>query len=83
MAIPEGFNEIMSWLGMPTVAGGLAVGLVRGARALEADASEAALRYISGLLVEGSPAGLSKLAAAYIPNISTACLVLGLSASSL
>jgi hypothetical protein len=54
---------------LPAGAIALAYGLVKGADALEADAKEERLRYISDLLKEQSAASLGKLGATAAPFI--------------
>jgi hypothetical protein len=69
MPIPEWINAFVTAVGLPAGAIALAIGMVRGAGALEKDASEAALKYISGLLMKGSLVSFGKVGAAYIPMI--------------
>jgi len=69
MPITQEITDILSQLGLPAGAIALAVGLVRGAAALEKDASEAALKYVSSLLVGGDLSNLGKLAATLIPRV--------------
>ena len=69
MPIPKEIADILSQFGVPAGAVALAVGLVRGARALEKDASEHALKYVSGLLIGGGMTSFGKLGATLIPII--------------
>jgi len=69
MPIPQEISDILTELGGPTAAIGLAVGLVKGAKALEKSASEAALKSISDLLLHGNMANVGKLGATLIPVI--------------
>jgi hypothetical protein len=62
-------SDILSELGLPAGAIALAVGLVRGARALEKDASEPALKYVSSLLIAGGIRSFGKLGATLVPAI--------------
>ena len=61
MPIPQEITDILSRLGLPAGAIALAVGLVRGAAVLEKDASEPALKYVSGLLTGGGFTAFGKL----------------------
>src|SRR5215469_11102092 len=69
MPIPQEITDILSQLGLPAGAIALAVGLVRGARALEKDASEPALKYVADLLTRGGLSNLGKLGAALVPAL--------------
>src|SRR5215470_11287631 len=69
MPIAQEITDILSQLGLPAGAIALAVGLVRGAGALEKDASEAALKYVSGLLTRGGLTSFGKLGATLVPTI--------------
>jgi hypothetical protein len=69
MPIPNEITDILSQFSVPAGAIALAVGLVRGAKALEKDATEHALKYVSGLLIGGSVADFGKLGATLIPII--------------
>ena len=67
MPIPQDFSEFFSAFGASATAIALAVGLVRGARALESDASPEALKYVAGLLTAGDLASFGKLGPTVIP----------------
>src|SRR5215472_10955391 len=69
MPIPQEITDVLSQLGLPAGAIALAVGLVRGAGALEKDASEPALKYVSGLLTGGGLSSFGKLGATLVPTI--------------
>jgi hypothetical protein len=69
MPIPQEINDILSEFGLPATAIALAVGLVRGARALEADANPHALKYVAGLLRAGNVAAFGKVGAILVPLI--------------
>jgi hypothetical protein len=69
MAVSSEITDILSEFGVPAGAVGLAVGLVRGAGALEKDASAPALKYVSDLLRAGGPAGVGKVGATLVPLI--------------
>jgi hypothetical protein len=69
MPIPQDFSEFFSAFGAPATAMALAVGLVRGARALESDANPDALKYVAGLLTAGDLASFGKLGPTVIPFI--------------
>jgi hypothetical protein len=63
------FQDIASEIGLPTGATALAVGLVRGAKALETDANPRALRYVSDLLTEGDLKNIGKAGAGLVPFV--------------
>jgi hypothetical protein len=69
MPIPQEINDFLSEVGLPTTAIALAVGLVRGAKALETDASPRALKYLSGLLTAGNAASFGKVGATLVPLV--------------
>ncbi len=69
MPIPKEITDVLSGFGMPVGAVALATGLVRGAGALEKDASEPALRYVSDLLIGGGATNLGRLGANVVPRI--------------
>jgi hypothetical protein len=69
MPIPQEISQFFSALGAPVTATALAIGLVRGARALETDANPHALKYVAGLLTAGDLASFGKLGPALIPFI--------------
>src|SRR5215831_19365520 len=69
MPIPSEITDILSEIGLPAGAIALAVGLVRGAGALEKEASEPALKYVSGLLIRGGLSNLGKLGATLVPRL--------------
>jgi hypothetical protein len=62
-------SEFISALGAPTTAVALAVGLVRGARALETDANPQALKYVARLLIDRNFATFGRLGPTLIPLI--------------
>jgi hypothetical protein len=68
MEIPTDLPGILSWLDIP-VAGALALGLVKSAEWLEADAKEERLKYISNLLTERSITSFGKVGAAVVPFV--------------
>lgn len=61
--------DVLSEAGLPVGAGLLAWGLVKGADALESDAKEERLKYISDLLKDQSFSGFGKLGAFVVPFI--------------
>jgi hypothetical protein len=69
MPIPKEITDILSELGLPAGAIALAIGLVRGARTLEKDASDRALKYVSGLLIGGDATSFGKIGATLVPAI--------------
>jgi hypothetical protein len=69
MPIPQEIDDILSEFGLPATAIALAVGLVRGARALETDANPHALKYVAGLLIAGNVAAFGKVGATLVPLI--------------
>jgi hypothetical protein len=69
MPVPKEITDILSELSLPAGAIGLAMGLVRGAGALEKDASEPALKYISDLLKGGGLTSFGKIGATLVPAI--------------
>ena len=69
MDIPTELPGILSWFGLPAGAVALGYGLVKGAESLEADASENALKYISGLLKKGPITSFGALGAAVVPFV--------------
>ena len=69
MPVPTDITGFLSEIGVPAGAIGLAWGLLRGARALEEDASEPALKYVSGLLTGGGLASFGKLGETLVPAI--------------
>jgi hypothetical protein len=69
MDIPTDLPGILSEFGLPAGAIALAYGLVKGADALEADASEEALKSISRLLRKGPPTAFGPLGAAVVPFV--------------
>ena len=62
-------SGILSEFGLPVWAGAFAYGLVRGADALEEDANEERLKYISALLKDRSFVSYGKLGASVVPFI--------------
>jgi hypothetical protein len=71
MDIPTELSGILSEFGLPVGAGALAYGLVRGANALEEDAKEERLNYISDLLKDRSFTSYGKLSASIVPFVFT------------
>ena len=69
MDIPTELTGILSEFGLPIWAGAFAYGLVRGADALEEDAKEERLKYISDLLKERSFTSYGKLGASVVPFV--------------
>lgn len=71
MAAETGILDILSELGLPAGTLALAYGLVRGAGALEKDASDSALAYLSALLFGGNKSlrASAELGSAIIPII--------------
>jgi hypothetical protein len=69
MGIPTDLAGILSELGLPVGAGALAWGLVKGADAIEADAKEERLKYISGLLKDQSITSFGKLGPSIVPFV--------------
>ncbi len=69
MPIPKEIMDLLPEFGAPVGAIALAVGLVRGAGALEKDASAGALKYVSDLLKGGDVTSLGKLGATLIPAV--------------
>jgi hypothetical protein len=69
MSLPPEITDLISEFGVPAGAIGVAVGLVRGARALEKDANEAALRYVSCLLIGGGIGSVGKVGPTLVPVI--------------
>jgi hypothetical protein len=69
MEIPTDLPGILSSFGLPAGAVALGYGLVKGADALEADASADALKSISGLLKRGPLTGFGALGATVVPLI--------------
>jgi hypothetical protein len=66
--LPIEITDVLNIMGVPS-AFALAVGLVKGARALEEDASPTALKYVSGLLKSGDLTNLGRLGATLIPGL--------------
>jgi hypothetical protein len=62
-------DSLLSQIGLPAGAIALAVGLVRGAKALETDANPEALKYVSALLTEGHLTNLGKAGAGLVPYV--------------
>jgi hypothetical protein len=62
-------SDFLAGVIVPGGAVGMAFGVVRGAKALEKDASDQALNFVSGLLVRGNVADFGKLGAAVVPII--------------
>ena len=69
MDIPTDLPGILSEFGLPVGAGALAWGLVKGADALEEDAKEERLKYISDLLEDTSFSSFGELGASVVPFI--------------
>ena len=69
MAIPTDLAGVLSEFGLPVGAGALAYGLVKGADALEADAREERLQYISAFLKEPPLVGINKFGSTSVPFI--------------
>jgi hypothetical protein len=69
MAIPQEISNLLSAIGLPAGAIGLAVGLVRGARSLETDASDRALHLFSDLITKGDLRNIGKAGAGLIPFV--------------
>ncbi len=69
MPVSSDFTDVLSELGVPAGALGLAVALVRGAKALEEDASKPALKYVSDLLKNSGVVGAGKIWLTLIPVI--------------
>jgi hypothetical protein len=67
--IKDILSELGSEIGLPAGAIALAVGLVRGAKALETDASDRALKYFSSLIMEGNFADFGKAGATLVPFV--------------
>jgi hypothetical protein len=67
-AMPE-INDILSAFGVPAGAVALAIGMVRGAEALEKDASDSALQSVANLLTRSSLTDLGKVGATLVPAI--------------
>lgn len=61
------FQDIASEIGLPTGAVALAVGVVQGAKFLERDASDRALKLFSNFITEGNLADVGKAGASLVP----------------
>lgn len=62
-------GSYLSQFGLPAGAIALAVGLVRGAKALETDANPRALKYVSDLLAGGDLRNIGKAGAGLVPFV--------------
>ena len=62
-------GSYLSQFGLPAGAIALAVGLVRGAKALETDANPQALRYVSDLITKGDLRNIGKAGASLVPFV--------------
>ncbi len=69
MDIPPEIKELVAELALPAGAIGLATGLVRGAKALEKDASDRALKLVSSLLTDGDLKNIGKAGVGLIPFV--------------
>jgi hypothetical protein len=67
--MPTDVTSLLSDFGAPAGAVTLAFGLVRGARALEKDAKESALKDVATLLMHGSLENFGKLASTLVPTL--------------
>jgi hypothetical protein len=71
MAVPAVIGSLLPMLALPGGAATFAIGLTRLAKAWEEDASDAALRYVSGLLKNGDVTNLGRLVSAVVPGLFT------------
>jgi hypothetical protein len=69
MDIPPELADLAKDLLMPAGALGIATGLVRGAKALEKDANEEALKYVSKLLLRREIGQIGSVSATWIPIV--------------
>ena len=69
MPLPQEIGDVLSGIGLPAGAVAIAFGLVSGAKALERDATDRALQYVSSLLTSGRVADFGKVGAVLITAV--------------